>query len=299
MQYVKKETLSFVSKAFGFVVFVSLNAGATSQHIYMSDLQQSRWLSQGDKLECRLTHAIPVFGMADFRQRAGEALKFRLMAMDGRRRPGKGELLAMAPAWIHDRPVDDRKFTLQLKTGTSPVMLGAEEAQWMLDVLKSGNSASFLLAADGKLQPKQVVNLSPVRFQKAFAKFNKCLGGLLPYTFESISRLELHFATRSARLTPEMQQELDRIVAYLKADKGKYRIAIAGHTDSVASRRFNLALSEKRARVVENYLKQQGIQGVTFITKWFGESRPMANNRTASGRAKNRRVEIRLSHQSG
>jgi OOP family OmpA-OmpF porin len=67
-----------------------------------------------------------------------------------------------------------------------------------------------------------------------------------------------------------------------------------GHTDSIGSDAYNQKLSEQRAESVRRYLVNGGIEAGRISTEGFGESRPVASNQTADGRAQNRRVELRV-----
>ena len=104
----------------------------------------------------------------------------------------------------------------------------------------------------------------------------------------------VHFAFDSARLTPEGEQMLRRAV---KAFDGqpKMTAVIDGHTDSVGSEQYNQRLSVRRADAVMSYLVVNGISANRLSTQGHGESRPIASNRTDSGRALNRRVDFNLS----
>jgi OOP family OmpA-OmpF porin len=66
---------------------------------------------------------------------------------------------------------------------------------------------------------------------------------------------------------------------------------VDGHTDSIGSPTFNRALSERRAAFIVEALVQQGIAADRLIAVGYGETRPVASNRTAEGRARNRRIE--------
>ena len=71
-------------------------------------------------------------------------------------------------------------------------------------------------------------------------------------------------------------------------------IEIAGHTDSTGPDSYNQSLSERRANSVAAYLRSRNVNSQRLITLGMGESRPIADNSTESGRAANRRVEITL-----
>lgn len=86
---------------------------------------------------------------------------------------------------------------------------------------------------------------------------------------------------------------LDRAVETLRGQPGM-QILIAGHTDSMGSDDYNLALSRGRAASVERYLVEQGIAPQRLRSQGFGESRPIASNNTEEGRRQNRRVEFQV-----
>ena len=72
---------------------------------------------------------------------------------------------------------------------------------------------------------------------------------------------------------------------------------IEGHTDDVGKDASNLDLSDRRAASVKNYFISKGISADRLTSKGYGETRPIADNKTAAGRAQNRRTEIHLIQQ--
>ncbi|MEO8064454.1 MAG: OmpA family protein [Pseudomonadota bacterium] len=102
----------------------------------------------------------------------------------------------------------------------------------------------------------------------------------------------IYFDTDKATLKSESEATLNQVLAVLKG-KPALRIEIGGHTDSQASDTYNLDLSKRRAQAVVKWLTDKGIAGTRLNAEGFGESRPVADNETAAGRALNRRVEIR------
>ena len=83
-------------------------------------------------------------------------------------------------------------------------------------------------------------------------------------------------------------------LADLMIKKEAWKLQISGHTDSQGSDAANMSLSEKRAKAVSTYLESRGVKTDQLIVKWFGETEPIADNATAEGRAKNRRVEMEV-----
>ncbi|AAZ98407.1 outer membrane protein [Thiobacillus denitrificans ATCC 25259] len=99
------------------------------------------------------------------------------------------------------------------------------------------------------------------------------------------------FEPGSVRLTPDSITILDNAAASLNA-WGEVRVEVAGHTDSTHSAAFNLELSQRRAEAVRAYLVKKGVRAERLTARGYGESQPVADNRTAAGRAQNRRVEL-------
>ncbi|MDQ3201859.1 MAG: OmpA family protein, partial [Pseudomonadota bacterium] len=88
---------------------------------------------------------------------------------------------------------------------------------------------------------------------------------------------------------------LNTIATRLKQEAASAQLTVVGHTDSVGSDAYNQQLSDKRARSVVDYLVQSGVPRASFVSvAGAGESQPVADNKTADGRAMNRRTEIKI-----
>ena len=96
-----------------------------------------------------------------------------------------------------------------------------------------------------------------------------------------------------AAVKPEATQILDRLVAFLKENRDK-RVDLEGHTDAVGKEPYNLRLSGKRAAAVKDYLVKRGIEASRISVQGFGGIKPIADGKTEAGRARNRRVEIKV-----
>jgi len=107
--------------------------------------------------------------------------------------------------------------------------------------------------------------------------------------------LRTHFAFDSAELTDEDKAELDRLAQVLTNPKLNFIAGeIVGHTDDVGDAAYNENLSRRRADAVAAYLESKGVAlADRFVTKGFGEEKPIADNKTEEGRAQNRRATIR------
>jgi OOP family OmpA-OmpF porin len=96
-----------------------------------------------------------------------------------------------------------------------------------------------------------------------------------------------------AVLKPEGKAKLDDLVGKIKPITLEVVIAV-GHTDWIGSEAYNQKLSLRRAEAVKAYMVSKGIEANRIYTEGKGEKQPVADNRTAEGRAKNRRVEIEV-----
>ena len=102
------------------------------------------------------------------------------------------------------------------------------------------------------------------------------------------------FKTDSDVLSPDFLEIMHSVTLVLN-EYDKTIIEVMGHTDSSGSTEHNLGLSQRRARSVGSHLEDKGVNPLRILTEGFGEQYPIAANDTASNRALNRRVELRLS----
>ncbi len=101
------------------------------------------------------------------------------------------------------------------------------------------------------------------------------------------------FATDSSDLSPAFFNVLTSVGKVLE-EYEQTVVEVAGHTDSTGAESYNQSLSERRANSVTSYLTSQGVIQQRLITIGMGETRPVADNSSASGRQANRRVEITM-----
>ena len=131
---------------------------------------------------------------------------------------------------------------------------------------------------------QQIADLNAIEGADVHMKDHK-----LDVTFDS----GILFTTNKADLKPEAKTAIDQMIAVLKKYPGT-KLTVEGHTDADGADDYNQTLSEKRATAVSSYVGSHGIDPSLLSAIGFGETKPVGDNATAEGKAKNRRVEVLL-----
>ena len=105
------------------------------------------------------------------------------------------------------------------------------------------------------------------------------------------SKMGVYFDFDKSDITSNSKLALDKMVNIFN-EYAETNILVEGHTDDKGTDSYNLALSEKRAMAVGNYLKNNGIASSRLTIKWYGEAQPKVENTSDANRAENRRVEF-------
>jgi len=142
--------------------------------------------------------------------------------------------------------------------------------------------------AVGKMMDNQEKQMRETLAQSEAASVTR-EGNMLAVTF----RGDVTFDTNSAVVKPELNSEIDRVAGILNQYPNTV-IRVEGHTDSKGSSQLNMDLSKRRAYAVRDILVQRGVAANRIEAVGYGETMPVATNDTAAGRARNRRVEIKI-----
>ena len=112
---------------------------------------------------------------------------------------------------------------------------------------------------------------------------------------------DVHFDFDRYSLRPEATRALDEAIATLQAESGRCGIEIEGHTCNIGTAEYNLALGERRAKAVRDYLSSRGIGADRLRTVSYGEERPKHDNAREETRRLNRRAAlvVRVSGNEG
>lgn len=191
----------------------------------------------------------------------------------------------------------DKKFNVEIKDATSKkiteAMVDTTTGEYMVIVnTKVKNDLIVTVKKENYAFSSQLINKDSIRDSKPASIGSIAVDSIKvgqTYTLNNI-----YYKTNSADLDPRSTIVVDEFVEFLKANP-KIKIEVYGHTDNVGNEASNLALSTDRAFTVRDMLVAKGISEKRLIAfKGFGSSKPVADNLTESGRAKNRRTEFAI-----
>ncbi len=267
---------------------------------FEATIANSRWQSTTNKIECTLTHTIPGYGKAIFNQSSGGKQHFALKSILGRQQQGAAHLVVYPQEWKCDSdPVMLAK--VPLKVGEDPITLNKNTVYQLLAALRNGESAAFVMqpidAPFKKHCPEcDKIVLSTVGFQKAYKNYLKCIDDMVPESFAELKETVIHFESGSTLLSREAEDKLNELREYILADGKIRRVDVTGHSDSKGGYISNMKMANQRMWAVKDFLVFGGVKADIFTLKGFSDSTPVASNKTQDGRAKNRRVVIKLYH---
>ncbi|KTC85087.1 flagellar protein MotY [Legionella brunensis] len=264
---------------------------ATIHVDYASPMGEENWRMNGNPLRCGLSLTVPNYGIAYFEQYAAKPPHFILSKWQQVERQLPAVVYAAPPVW---KPYGKSYFVSKttVNPGQYGLYLPREPALKLLTYLAEGFQTKFEYRSEEGF-PVTVV-LSPIHFQEVYAKYQRCLGNLLPFDYASVRMSIIYFDSDSFELSDEAKQQLKKIARYCRADQLVKRVKIAGYTDDTGRKSYNNAVSEARAKAVANYLQSQGVHLERLSITWYGVKDPVAPNDTDSGKTLNRRVVVKI-----
>jgi outer membrane protein OmpA-like peptidoglycan-associated protein len=179
----------------------------------------------------------------------------------------------------------------------------AKKAEEQARIMQGQIRENTALANDARAKAEAAQRTADQAFKDA-ALANNRINGLDDY--DTIRTISILFKVNSSIIDPAGRKAIDEAAAWAKAEKAKgnangWLVEVVGFADTTGNTAKNRALSERRSKSVINYLV--GVHGLDLRRLvqpfGYGESRPVADNKTAAGRAKNRRVEIKILQNKG
>ena len=191
----------------------------------------------------------------------------------------------------------DKKFNVEIKTASS---------KKVTDAVVDTNSGEYMAIVNTKVKSDLIVSVKKDNYAFSSQLIAKdSIKGAKPMKIDNIAvdsikigqtytLNNIYYKTNSADLDPSSIIVVDEFVEFLKANP-TIKIEVYGHTDNVGNPQSNLALSTDRAFTVRDLLVSRGIEEKRLVAfKGFGASKPIADNLTEAGRAKNRRTEFAI-----
>ena len=137
------------------------------------------------------------------------------------------------------------------------------------------------------------VELTVVKIKEMEQKIEADATGMLDELNKSgrVAVYGINFDTGKASITGDSGKVLEQVQKLL-TDNADLKLRVEGHTDNAGKDKANLDLSKKRAAAVKAWLVKNGVDGARLNTEGYGSSKPVGDNKTDEGKAKNRRVEL-------
>lgn len=202
----------------------------------------------------------------------------------------KAQKLAPASVLVSDfdgNPIAGAQIQF-INTKSSTILESVSDANGKFDIQLAAGLYNIRLKHVGKTKDYSQIEIPTLGHREVYNNVNI----IIQYEEEkSFTLSDLHFDTGRSTIKPESFSVLDELVKFLEL-KPNLNIEVGGHTDSDGSDAENLILSLARAEAVKTYLIKKGIQKSRLTAKGYGETKPIADNNTARGKALNRRTEI-------
>ncbi|EGQ7822505.1 OmpA family protein [Vibrio parahaemolyticus] len=288
--YLSFRSLIIICNVFFSLGLVNFNP-ALSGEVLTVPMDISSWSFSGNKFECNLVHSKVSMGKFYFRSEPNNKISF-IADIRGEGKEWQGvTLISQNAPWGKElyRKIESsltvtkpsRRFVF--RKGAPSLMKAIAGGSWITLVLE-GKDASAL----------SEVRIPTIQIQKALGEFNACRERLPKLSFSQARDIVLPFQFGQKTLNATQQQTLAALYSYLSVDDRVTKVLIDGHTDNVGPRLTNLSVSRLRAQQVADALIAHGVNPNIIEVRSHGDRYPVANNNTAAGQAKNRRVTLRL-----
>lgn len=260
---------------------------------YGSSAEDTRWQVSGSIFECRFEQPIPGYGRAVFYHEAGEDVEFRLETLRNLMAYTPAEVTILPPPW---QPSAKSEHLGQVKVvdATPNLSLDARRTNQFLHALLEGKWPAISHTAYYDKGRQVRVHVSAVAFNDFYPVYLQCVDQLLPMNFRQVNRLKVLFGSGEEKIDADDMAILDQIIHYIQNDPRVFAVYLDGHADNLGRRYDNRQISKARVEDVERYFITRGVNPDMLTTRFHGDRYPVADNRTAAGRAENRRVTIRL-----
>ncbi len=274
------------------VVFLTMISGMAAMGAkagnYSTPMDNTIWQVESSIFACKLTQPIPHFGSATFIDEAGLPLMLQIESPVLKKQADTITVFSAPAPW--------HPFGANIEHASNPVQDQAYRhepgATELLDKMSNGQWAQLDILANTQL--KHRITLTSVGIADVIEPFSECRKTLLPVNFEQIKHTIVYYDSGQQGYRKDHHLLLQDMIAYILADPRVNRIEIDGHTDGIGDSLANRTLSMERSDTIRSLMLKRGITSSKITTRYHGDRYPIGSNNTVEGRAKNRRVEIRL-----
>jgi outer membrane protein OmpA-like peptidoglycan-associated protein len=260
---------------------------------YGGGIEDTEWKISGSVFECRFEQLLPKYGHGVFYHQSGEDIVFQLETRKNLMKTGKASI-SITPAPWHPSKKSEHLGFADLVDGRPNLQLDSERSNQFLHALLEGKQPVVTRRTYYDDSKFVKIHLSAIHFEDFYSNYLKCVDQLLPMNFSQVARNKIYFGGGKKGLSPGDEILLDRVIFYMNNDPRVFALYIDGHSDNRGRRYDNRQLSKRRAESVERYLIERGINSDMVTLRFHGQRYPIASNNTSAGRAKNRRVTVRL-----
>jgi outer membrane protein OmpA-like peptidoglycan-associated protein len=250
----------------------------------------SAWGYSGTKVKCTLTHLDTSYGKFYFRSLPDNQLSFEFRLNKKSKYWTYATLSKVSPPWVEPAfvvPVTTAQKgssgQFSFRRNMKALLQDIAQGQW-IQVMLSGKESSA----------SETITIPLVRIHRELKKFQSCRNRLPAMSYRQARTVVLHYTNGQRQLSASQLRQLKDMVTYIDVDSRIQHILIDGHTDNTGPSITNLNLSRARAEDVAGVLKKYGVKSDLIQIRAHGSRYPVSSNHTAEGRAKNRRVTIRL-----
>ncbi|WP_245823660.1 OmpA family protein [Photobacterium proteolyticum] len=250
-----------------------------------------KWEYKGDHFQCLLNKNVNKFGQVTFRAEPNNKLVLQVRSYQLPKHYKTARLYKLDSPW--EQP--EQAVTV----GGEGAWLSAHEFVFndsideLLQAISRGAWMKLSVSSPTQ-QDAFTVQLPSVRITEPLNAFNRCRSALPAMSYEQARDLVLAFDLGQRVATSDQRASLKQLAEYIKLDQGVQKVLIDGHTDNVGSSLANLQISRVRADDVASFLEEAGVRASIIQVRSHGSRYPVASNASEKGKAKNRRVTIRV-----
>lgn len=275
------------------LMLFSLPLQAAKPLQFGGSLDRAEWSLSGSVFECRFAQKIPEYGNAVFYHQAGEDVYFQLETIRNLMDYSQAQVSILPPYWQPSGKTENLGSAKIVK-GKPNLNLDHERTNQFLHALMEGQWPTISHKAYYDDQRFIRVQISASAFDEFYLDYLECVKQLLPVNFDQVARSKVFFGSNEKATDKTDTDILDRIIFYMKNDPRVFAVYLDGHSDNQGRRYDQRQISKARVEDVERYFIKQGINPEMITTRFHGGRYPVASNKTAKGRAENRRVTIRI-----